>query len=100
VGPRTRSLLAAAAVLVACQLVPLPARAQGRFEAFQNRAAQVFDVVVLRPLGLCQAAVGAALFVPAAVVTAPGGKDAVEEAWEMFVVVPAKNVFQRPLGDF
>ncbi len=57
-------------------------------------------MVILRPLGLVAAAVGAVLFVPAAILTAPGGRDSIEEAWDLFVLVPGKFVFERPLGEF
>ena len=59
-----------------------------------------FDVVVLRPLGLVATAVGAVLFVPAALLTAPNGRDGVDTALKFFIIEPAKSVFQRPLGDF
>ena len=45
-------------------------------------------------------AVGAVLFVPAALLTAPNGLDSVKMALEFFVTEPANSVFQRPLGDF
>jgi hypothetical protein len=65
-----------------------------------NPIAAGFDVVILRPLGLVAAAVGAALFVPVALVTAPNGLDSLQSALTVFVTEPAKSVFQRPLGDF
>ena len=65
-----------------------------------NPAVKAFDVVILRPLGLAATVVGVALFPAAAVLAAPGGRDSVEEAWELFVLVPAKNVYSRPLGQF
>lgn len=63
-------------------------------------AAKAFDVVVLRPLGLLATAIGAGFFPVAALLSSPGGRDAVEEALELFVLVPGQSVFQRPLGDF
>ncbi|MDJ0851823.1 MAG: hypothetical protein QNK04_25880 [Myxococcota bacterium] len=65
-----------------------------------ERAAQAFDAVILRPVGMGGLAIGGALFVPVAIVTAPGGRDPVEEALELFVLVPGRFVFERPLGDF
>jgi len=59
-----------------------------------------FDVVILRPLGLIALVVGAGAFVPTAVVASPMGWDGIEPAMNFFVVEPAKQVFQRPLGDF
>jgi hypothetical protein len=54
----------------------------------------------MRPLGFCAAIVGAALFPFVALATLPEGMSGIEEAWELMVLVPGKNVFQRPLGDF
>jgi len=59
-----------------------------------------FDLVVLRPLGVVATVVGAALFVPVAAISAAGGREALEEAYDLFIAVPAKSVYQRPLGDF
>ncbi len=61
---------------------------------------KAFDAVVLRPVGLAGCVLGAGLFVPMAVATAPGGRDAVEEAMELMVLVPGRFVFDRPLGEF
>ncbi len=97
------SLNAVAATLIAGLLLPTQARAQGRADTSPpppNYPAQAFDVVILRPLGLAAAVVGAAIFVPAAILTAPGGRDSIGEAWELFVLVPGKFVVERPLGDF
>ena len=54
----------------------------------RERAPQIIDAVLIRPLS----------FVPVAVVAAPGGKDALGEALEMFVMEPARYTFARPLG--
>ena len=59
-------------------------------------AEQAFDLVILRPLGLAQTAVGAAFFVvfyPVSLVT--GGSDhVVDTCWKS----PVHQTFQRPLG--
>ena len=59
-----------------------------------------FDLVFVRPLGLVAAAVGAVLFLPVALISAPQGKDGIDEAFELFVTVPADAVFRRSLGEF
>lgn len=76
------------------------ARTEPERGGIQHVASSAFDAAVLRPLGLVAVVVGAGLFVPAAVLTAPGGLDPLEEALEIFVLVPGKYVFTRPLGDF
>lgn len=93
----------AAALSVAALLLSAQAHAQGAGDdrsAPAHPAAQAFDVVVLRPLGLSAVAVGVAFFVPAAILSAPGGLDSLREAWEVFVQVPAEYVYKRPLGRF
>jgi len=62
--------------------------------------ASAFDIVILRPFGVVVLAVGSAMFVPAAIVTAPGGRDNLEGALDFFVLSPYRDVFTRPLGDF
>jgi hypothetical protein len=59
----------------------------------------VFDLLVLRPLGLVALGVGVVLFIPAAALSA-ADRDAFQEATEFFVKAPAQNVFTRRLGDF
>ena len=59
-----------------------------------------FDVMVLRPVEGGAAAVGAALFLPVAFISAPGGRHALETAWEQFVLTPWSQFYERPLGDF
>ena len=98
---RARSILrASAATLAAVLLLPVgPVRAASDSSA-PHPGAMVFDVMVLRPLGFSVFVVGAVLFLPAALLTAPAGRDSVETALEIFVTAPANDVFQRPLGDF
>ena len=58
------------------------------------------DLVVLRPLGLVALAGGVGLFVPAVILTAPGGSEGVTDSVDIFVVTPWRDLFDRPLGDF
>jgi len=106
---RRPSLRARVAILttIAVFLLPLHATAQTKTPGKDEMPAappgivsQTFDVVILRPLGFVVLAVGSALFVPAAIVTAPGGKDNLEGALDFFVITPYKDVFERPLGEF
>ena len=63
-------------------------------------AAATFDVLILRSCGFAASVVVAALLLPTALMTAPNGRDSLEEAWEQFVVGPAEYVYSRPLGEF
>jgi hypothetical protein len=92
-----------AATLIAALLVPAHAGAQAGEDAAskaQDYAAKGFDAVIIRPLSLAAVVVGAALFVPAAIVSSPGGLSPIREAWEQFVLAPVNFVFTRPLGEF
>ncbi len=101
------SVRAAVMTLIAGLLLPANAHALAPEEAEPRRPNPIvvgsragFDVVILRPLGLVAMAVGAAAFVPVALLTAPMGREGVEPALKIFVTGPAKDVFRRPLGDF
>ena len=76
-----------------------PARAEAR-PPRPNPALMAFDLLIVRPLGLVAAAVGAVLFLPVALITAPMGRDSIQAAKETFISVPSHDVFKRPLGEF
>ena len=60
----------------------------------------VVDLLVIRPCAGVTAAAGAALFIPAAILTAPNGKDSIMEAYDRFVREPGEYFASRPLGEF
>lgn len=90
------AVLATAIALAA----PVQAQADQRSLGRPGVGPVIFDILVLRPLGFAAAAAGAVAFVPAAILTAPMGMDAIGEAWEHLVEIPTDHVFDRPLGDF
>jgi hypothetical protein len=106
--------IVALAVLLACPLSPAPVWAadatpgasapladEATFGASALRGANAtFDVLFLRTTGLAVLLVGVAFFVPAAIVSSPGGKTPVREAWDRFVVQPANYTVTRPIGEF
>lgn len=93
---RVACLILAASIAMA-GLLPAQAAAQWR----GARALEVtFDVLVLRPVAVAKSAVGAGLFVPAALLASPGGRDPILEAWDVFVAQPAESAYTRPLGEF
>ncbi len=104
---RTKSRRHAALLcLVAALVLPTSAYAESApasgwagFDA-PRAGAVVFDLAILRPIGFVTVVVGAALFVPAVILASPSGMDGIRTALEVFVEVPAEDVFQRPLGDF
>ncbi len=62
----------------------------------RNAASMMFDLVLLRPLGLVATVVGTAFFVVSLPFSALGGNTG--EAAKKLVVEPAKYTFSRPLG--
>ncbi len=84
-------------------LMPAAARAEEPKPVETSRTnypSAVFDLLIVRPLGLVVLPVGVAAFIPAALLTAPNGMERLQEALEHFVTSPAKYVFQRKLGEF
>ena len=62
----------------------------------RNAVSMMFDLVVLRPLGLAATVIGTAFFVVSLPFSALGGNTG--EAAKKLVVEPAKYTFTRPLG--
>lgn len=92
-----------AAVLLVALAVGAPAQAEN---AFAERSGQVFDLLVLRPLGVGRVVVGFVSFLPVALlaeVPVVGWKDdgysAVADVWEVFVGGPFRATFMTPLGE-
>ena len=90
----------AAALLIAV-LAAAPARADDaeldRVEQPPHLGLRAYDLLLLRPLGLVQLAVGAVALVPSyPIAWFLGGQDDVVEAC---VTDPARRTFARPLGE-
>lgn len=109
-GSGTRILLA---TLIAGVLLPVQVEAVGPDDPDPQKTHHVsvgrrigrvfaigFDVAVVRPLSACATIIGAGLFVPVFLISAAGGTEARDEALEIFVMLPAKSVYERPLGEF
>ncbi len=62
----------------------------------RNAASMIFDLVLLRPLGLAATVVGTAFFVVSLPFSVLGGNTG--EAAKKLMVEPAKYTFTRPLG--
>jgi len=59
---------------------------------------QLFDLFIMRPVGLVRTIVGGVFFVPAALLVAPTGAEGVQFAWEQFVAPSVERTFKTPLG--
>jgi hypothetical protein len=64
----------------------------------QNQVHPIFDLIVLRPLGLGVTALGVAVFVPAALVTAVVRPSDIDKPFDYLVMQPFGYTFQDPLG--
>jgi hypothetical protein len=58
-----------------------------------------FDLVLIRPLRVVAVVAGAGAFVPAALLTSPGGRPAIESAYQVFVEPAWRSAFIQPLGE-
>jgi hypothetical protein len=58
-----------------------------------------FDLVLIRPLRVVAVVAGAGAFVPAALLTSPGGRPAIESAYQVFVEPQWRSAFIQPLGE-
>ncbi len=58
------------------------------------------DLIVIRPLAAVTLLAGAALFVPAVIMTSPNGWDSMKDAYQRFVNEPGEYLISRPLGEF
>ncbi len=86
-------------------LLAAPAAAQDADPAESNTALQaseigaiVFDFAVLRTLGALHVVVGSAFFLIAGPLSAPGG--GWSTAWDVFVLAPYEETFERGPGRF
>ena len=92
-----------AVALAAALLWPVGAAAQLGTEVERGGWRHALDVTVdaalLRPAACVVLFAGSVLFVPAAIMSAPDGRERTEEAWELFVLLPGRAVWGKPLGE-
>jgi hypothetical protein len=87
--------------IAAMMIMPLAttAFAAEYFEAEDpSGGAMMFDLVVVRPVGIVATAVGCVFFVVSSPFSALGGN--IDTAGEKLVKDPANFTFKRPLGEF
>ena len=86
-------------MVAAIMMIPLTASAAEYFEAEDpSGGAMLYDVVVVRPVGLLATALGAVFFVISSPFSALGGN--IDIAGEKLVKDPVAFTFKRPLGEF
>lgn len=60
---------------------------------------QLFDLLIIRPVGLATIVVGSVFFLPAALMASPSGMGGVRDSWQAFVAPSVEFTFNRPLGE-
>ena len=89
----------AAAIVFAITMfaAPMAAHAQSSIASERDDLSVVFDLLIIRPLAYANMAVGAILYVPAALITAAGGND-LKPVKDAFLRAPYRFAITRPLG--
>ncbi len=81
---------------------PLPAQAASfnwEGSRAQEVTSSVLDLVLVRPLATARVIVGGLLFVPAVVISAPGGREGFDSAYDTLIAEPTEFAFQRKIGE-
>jgi hypothetical protein len=89
------SLVLAATVMISASAAT--ARGESIYDDTPSAGEMIFDLVLLRPLGLVATAIGAGVYVVALPIALMRGEGPSEPA-EQLVVGPARFTFTRPLG--
>jgi len=86
-------------MMAAMMIMPLAATAAEYFEAeAPSGGAMMFDLVLVRPVGIVATAVGCVFFIVSSPFSALGGN--IDTASEKLVKDPVAFTFKRPLGTF
>jgi len=96
-------LLAAMILLCAAPALAADGDASGfvwEGSAAQNVIAKGVDALIVRPLASVRVAVGAALMIPAAILSSPSGREGFDGAYEVLLEQPMEYAFSRPMGEF
>ena len=94
-----RNLSKVLAAALAAALFAGPAAAEAQFSDVEgSHAGPMFDVLVMRPVGLIGLGVGALLWLPAAAMTAAIQPSEISKPTEMLLKKPYHYVFDDPIG--
>ena len=87
------------AATVVAALIAGPALAEKQFSNVEaSNASPMFDVLVMRPVGLIGLGFGALLWLPAAAMSAAVQPSEVSKPTEMLIMKPYRYVFDDPIG--
>ncbi len=99
---RSRSHRLAALVAVALFAAAAPASALDlgwEGSRAQEVTSTTLDLVIVRPLATMRVIVGAGLFLPAALMSLPMGREGYEGAYDVFIGQPREYAFDRKMGE-
>ena len=86
-------------MMAAMMIMPLAANAAEYFEVEDpSGGAMMFDLAVVRPVGIVATAIGCVFFLVSSPFSALGGN--IDTAGEKLVKDPVAFTFKRPLGEF
>lgn len=96
--PRFSKRVATALVLLAILIVPAHLTAAPVNNTEESNSPPVFDLLIIRPLGLAGLAVSAVLWIPAQVITMAVAHKEWEKPIDLMLRKPAAFVFKDPIG--
>ena len=94
----TRAFASLAAVMLLLSASPSTAAWEG--SRGEDVLAKGVDALIVRPLASARVVVGAIMFIPAALISAPSGREGFDTAYDTLIQEPMEYAFQRELGDF
>lgn len=86
----------------ACLILMSAAPSMAEFEGSKAESviAKGIDIALVRPLSAARVVVGAILFLPASLMSAPSGQEGFSGAYDIFLAEPVEYAFRRELGEF
>lgn len=66
----------------------------------EDITAKGVDALIVRPIASVRVVVGAALAIPAFLLTSPSGKEGIDAAYDTLIAEPMEYAFNRKLGEF
>lgn len=66
----------------------------------QKATASGVDLLFVRPVATVRVVIGGLMFVPAAALSAPSGREGIDGAYETLIELPVEYAFERELGEF
>ncbi|MEM9173830.1 MAG: hypothetical protein AAGC67_01235 [Myxococcota bacterium] len=103
VRPRSSRIAVLTAALLMAASGPAGALEFPELEWEGTRAQEVtntvVDLTIVRPVATVRVIVGGLLFVPAAILSAPMGREGYEGALDTLITAPSEYAFERELGE-